>query len=61
MATCYYNDDVLGVGAGQPLAAEHEANEDEPASLAVLLALAISFPGMPASDPKRRGGLDHTL
>lgn len=30
-------------------------------SCCFISSFAISFPGMPASDPKRRGGLDHTL
>lgn len=40
---------------------EHDGNECHLASLAVLLALAISFPGMLGFDPKRLGRLDHTL
>ena len=47
-----------GGGGGQQLALAHDGNEYYPASLVVLLALAISFPGMLVSDRKRLGRLD---
>lgn len=38
---------------------ECDGNKCYPASLGVLLALAVSFPGMPGLDSKRLGRLGH--